>query len=85
MSASMKDLRKITWFVFWRYTIASMLVGNLLIVISKFIIEFIGNLFGFDKELLHLISAIFGLLSAVVGLFFVLNYILSKAVMRHRW
>jgi hypothetical protein len=77
----MAEMRKVAWFIFWRFTIGAVIAGFLSGAIFGLIVGFIGAFTGHAGE----VAAISGWGGAILGLiasFFVMNWVLTHAVGR---
>ena len=80
--ASMGEMRRIAWYVFWRSAVAGLVLGFVLGFILGFVAGFLGYFAGFDRATTQTVSTWVGGLGGLAAAFQSLNFFFARAVGR---
>jgi hypothetical protein len=78
--STMKDLRPITWWIFWRYILIGGIVGVLTGGIVGAMFGFTVAIFGGSIETIQKISPFLGAFAGLFVAFYTLNFLLAKLI-----
>ncbi|RWM27739.1 MAG: hypothetical protein E5Y01_03670 [Mesorhizobium sp.] len=78
--ATMADVRRIAWSLYWRSLLSSIACGFLAGAIFGFVVGFIGSVLGFHREGIQSVSTFGGACLGLVASFLCLNFFLAKSI-----
>ncbi|ESX62383.1 MULTISPECIES: hypothetical protein [unclassified Mesorhizobium] len=78
--ATMADVRRIAWSLFWRSFLSSIACGFVAGAIVGFVIGFIGGFFGLRHEAIQVLSSVGGACLGLVASFLCLNFFLARSI-----
>jgi hypothetical protein len=77
---NVESLMRITWSIYWKHILTTMLVGIVWTVISGLFLGLIENLFRLSDEASILVRAATQLVVVLAASFFTLNYFLAESI-----
>ena len=76
----MRDVRRIAWHLFWRTTLASIVLGFVCGAVAGFLVGVVLGGFGVSIERIQLVATWAGMLAGLAVSFLALNFFLSRAI-----
>ncbi|WP_152534655.1 hypothetical protein [Martelella sp. AD-3] len=79
---SMKEIRGLSWWLFWRFTLSSLVGGYAASWVGGFVVGFAMALFGFNQDQIVTVTTALGWVIGLLFSFVCLNFFLARAVGR---